>query len=198
MLWIVLVPVLAVIAVILGCHVAMLCASRGRMYSDLEKIPHRETGLLLGTNPKGRTGRPNQFFLRRIDAAVAIYEAGKIDRLIITGARIDSTYDEPEAMRQALLSRGLPDSLLIIDSEGYHTIESIIRAKSVFDVDSVTIISQRFHNERALFMAKHNGLDAIAYNAATTSSRRWRIFMAIRECASRVKAVFEVIKHKVG
>ena len=193
MLWIVIVPVLACLAVVVGCQVAVLSASRGHVYSDVQEIPYRDTGLLLGTNPLGRTGRPNQFFLRRIDATVALYEAGKIKRLIISGARTSQLYDEPESMRQALLSRGLPDSIIIKDGEGFHTIASIKRAKEVFGADSLTIISQQFHNERALFMAKYNGVNAIAFNAANTSSRKWRVIMMCRECISRVKAVLSMI-----
>lgn len=195
--WIALVLVLVSLVIIIGCQVAVISASRGRMYSDVKEIPHREVGLLLGTSPKGRTGRPNQFFLRRIDAAVKLYEADKIDRLIISGARHSQWYDEPEAMRKALVGRGLPDSILVLDGEGFRTLASIVRAKDEYGVSSLTIISQKFHNERAIFMAKHNGIDAIAFNAANTSSRKWRLFMMLRECASRVKAVLEVLRTKI-
>ena len=197
MFWIVLVPVIVCLVTITVCQVVVLISSRGQIYSDVAKIPHREVGLLLGTSPLGRTGRPNQFFLRRIDAAAALYKAGKIDRFIISGARRSQWYDEPEAMRKALLNRGLPDNILILDGEGFHTIASIVRAKEVFSVDSLTIISQEFHNERAVFMASHNGVDAIAYNAANTSSRKWRLIMMGREFMSRVKAVFEVLYSKI-
>lgn len=196
MFWIVLMPVLVCLVTIIGCQMVVHASSRGQIYSDKEKIPHREVGLLLGTSPLGRTGRPNQFFLHRIDAAVALYEAGKIDRIIISGARRSKWYDEPEAMKKALLKKGLPDTILILDGEGFHTIASIVRAKEVFSVDSLTIMSQKFHNERAIFMANYNGVDAIAYNAANTSSRKWKIIMMGRECISRVKAVFEVLYSK--
>lgn len=178
---------------VIACQIVVKHAAKGRMYDDVKEIPHREVGLMLGTSPLGRTGRPNQFFLRRIDAAVAMYEAGKVDRIIISGARRGDAYDETAAMREALVDRGVPDSILILDGEGFRTIASIKRAKEVFGVDSLTIISQQFHNERALFMAQHNGIDAIAYNAANTSSRKWKIIMMGRECLSRVKAVFEVM-----
>lgn len=192
-LWIILSLVLLCIAVIVCCQFIVLNAAKGRTYSDVNQIPHREVGLLLGTNPLGRSGRPNQFFLRRIDAAVAMYEAGKVDRIIISGAKRGEDYDETEAMRQALVSQGVPDSLLVLDGEGFRTIASIKRAKDVFEADTLTLISQQFHNERALFMARHYGIDAIAYNATNTSSRKWKIIMAGRECLSRVKAVFEVL-----
>ena len=96
-------------------------------------------------------------------------------------------------MRIELLRCGVPDSIITLDGEGFRTINSVARAKEVFGADSLTIISQQFHNERALFLAKHVGVDAIAYNAANTSSRRWKLLMIGREWLARVKAVFEMI-----
>lgn len=194
--------IFVMIMIAIGLLVVIACqivkhAAKGRLYDAVYEIPHREVGLLLGTNPLGRSGRPNQFYLRRIDATVAMYEAGKVDRIIISGARRGDEYDEPEAMREALLNRGVPDNILILDGEGFRTIASIKRAKEVFGADTLTIISQQFHNERALFMAQHKGMDAIAYNAANTSSRKWRVIMTLRECLSRVKAVFEVMWDKI-
>ena len=193
-LWVLLAIVLVGLAVVMGCEIAVYSASRGRVYFNVEEIPHREVGLLLGTNPKGHGGGVNQFYDRRIDAAVTLYEAGKIDRFIISGAKTGQEYDEPQAMREALVSRGVPDSILILDGEGYHTNASIMRAKEVFGADSLTIVSQQFHNRRALYMAKHNGMDAIAYNAANSNNRYWRFILFLRERASRVKAVFEVCR----
>lgn len=177
------------LGVIAGCELAVYSASKGRVYSDVEAIPHRELGLLLGTNPKGRRGGVNTFYTHRIDAAVALYEAGKVDRFILSGAKKGKDYDEPQAMRMALVDRGVPDSILILDGEGFHTNESIMRAKQVFDVDSVTIVSQEFHNRRSLYLAKIYDLDAIAYNATNTTILRWRLIMFLRERGSRVKAV---------
>ena len=188
-LWVFVAIIIAGLAVVAGCELAVYNASKGRVYSDVEEIPHREVGLLLGTNPKGRRGGVNTFYNHRIDAAVALYEAGKVDRILISGAKKGSDYDEPQSMRKALVARGVPDSILILDGQGFHTIESIVRAKEVYQVDSVTVISQEFHNRRSLYMAKHNGLDAIAFNAANTTILRWRVIMFLRERASRVKAV---------
>ena len=188
-IWVLLLLLVLGIAVVIGCQVTVLRAAKGRTYLDVNQIPHREVGLLLGTNPLGRSGRPNQFFLRRIDATVAMYKAGKVDRIIISGALRGDAYDETETMREALRNCGVPDSLLILDGEGFRPIASIKRAKEVFGADTLTIISQQFHTERALFMAQHNGMDAIAYNSANTSSRRWKVIMMGCECLSRVKCV---------
>ena len=188
-LWVIMAIMVAGLAVVAGCELAVYSASKGRVYSDVDEIPHREVGLLLGTNPKGRRGGANMFYNYRIDAAVELYEAGKVDRILISGAKKGAGYDEPQAMREALVVRGVPDSILVLDGQGFHTIESIVRAKEVYEVDSLTVISQEFHNRRSLYMAKHNGLDAIAFNAANTTVLRWRVIMFLRERASRVKAV---------
>ena len=188
-LWVIMAIMVAGLAVVAGCELAVYSASKGRVYSDVDEIPHREVGLLLGTNPKGRRGGANMFYNYRIDAAVELYEAGKVDRILISGAKKGAGYDEPQAMREALVVRGVPDSILVLDGQGFHTIESIVRAKEVYEVDSLTVISQEFHNRRSLYMAKHNGMDAIAFNAATTTILRWRVIMFLRERASRVKAV---------
>ena len=168
-LWVIMAIMVAGLAVVAGCELAVYSASKGRVYSDVDEIPHREVGLLLGTNPKGRRGGANMFYNYRIDAAVELYEAGKVDRILISGAKKGAGYDEPQAMREALVVRGVPDSILVLDGQGFHTIESIVRAKEVYEVDSLTVISQEFHNRRSLYMAKHNGLDAIAFNAARSS-----------------------------
>ena len=188
-LWVIIAIMVLGLVVVAVCEISVFSASKGRMYSDVDEIPHRKVGLLLGTNPKGRRGGANMFYNLRIDAAVALYEAGKVDRFLISGAKKGSDYDEPQAMREALAARGVPDSIFILDGQGFHTIESIVRAKEVYEVDSVTIISQEFHNKRSLYMAQQNGLDAIAYNAANTTIVRWRVIMFLRERASRVKAV---------
>ena len=187
--WVLILVIVVGLAVVVGCEIAVYSASKGRVYSDVDEIPHREVGLLLGTSPKGRRGGVNMFYNHRIDAAVALYEAGKVDRFIISGAKKGPDYDEPQAMRDALVDRGVPDSILVLDGQGFHTIESIVRAKEVFGVDTLTIISQKFHNKRAIYMAKRNDMDTIAYNAANTTILRWRFIMFLRERASRVKAV---------
>ena len=133
-LYILLLLIAAGLAVVVFCELAVYSASKGRVYSDVEAIPHREVGLLLGTNPKGRRGGINMFYNHRIDAAVALYEAGKVDRFLISGAKKGPDYDEPQAMREALVVRGVPDSILILDGQGFHTIESIVRAKEVYEV----------------------------------------------------------------
>ena len=193
MLWIVLFFVSVCITAIIGCNWAVKAAADGRMYTDVSKTPERRVALLLGTSPIGRSGNPNQFFLRRIDATAKLYKAGKFSKLIISGANRPEEFNEPEEMKAALVRQGVPGSIMELDGEGFRTINSIVRAKDVYGADSILIISQEFHNERALFLAKHKGIEAVAFNAGNTSSRRWRHKMILRECLARVKATYEAM-----
>ena len=194
MLWILLFFMAAFAIAIIGPYIAVACAANGHIYNEVDNVPDRPVALLLGTSPIGRSGKPNQFFTRRIDATAKLYKAGKFRRLIISGASLPEKFYEPEEMRAALVRQGVPDSIMILDGKGYRTINSIVRVKDIYGADSILIISQEFHNKRALFLARHKGIDAIAYSAGNTSSRRWRLKMLLRECLARARAVLEVMR----
>ena len=116
-------------------------------------------------------------------------QAGKIERILVSGDNSRSTYDEPTCIKEDLVSAGIPDSMIYLDYAGFRTYDSMVRAKEVFGLTSFTIISQPFHNERALYIAARKGLDAIAFNAPDVQLRKWQIRMTVREWLARTKAV---------
>jgi SanA protein len=154
-------------------------------------------GLLLGTTPQSKIGRiTNQFFTYRMDAAEQLYKTGKIEKILISGDEnsLDGI-NEPECMRDSLVARGIPVSAIILDGKGYRTIYSIINANKVYGLKSFTIISQKFHNERAIYQAEHLGLDVEniqAYNAKMPTSRR-AFLTTIREYFARVKMFMDLL-----
>lgn len=135
------------------------------LYTSVDAIPYRKTGLLLGCSPTLKSGAANPYFEYRIQATAALYKAGKIKNILVSGENSREDYDEPTAMKRALIKAGVPDSVIYLDYAGFRTIDSMIRAKEIFGRDSVTVISQAFHNTRAIYIAQHYGLEAIAYNA---------------------------------
>jgi SanA protein len=151
-------------------HSVITQATQDFVYNNINKIPYRKVGLLLGASKK--IGKNiNQYFLYRINATVELYKAGKIKYIIVSGDNHIHSYNEPEDMRSELIAGGIPDSCIISDFAGFRTYDSVIRAKKVFGQNAFTIISQEFHNKRALYIAHRFGLDAVAYNAREVTSR---------------------------
>ena len=187
------------LALVLICNQIVVNNAEGKVFSDLDSIKYNKVGLLLGTTPQARIGRiTNYFFVYRIDAAEQLYKAGKIEKILISGDEhsLDGV-NEPKCMRDSLIARGIPASAIILDGKGYRTINSIVNANKVFGLKSFTIISQEFHNERALYQAEHLGLDVEnlqAYNAKMPKSRR-AYLTTIREYFARVKMFWDLITY---
>lgn len=173
--------------------------AKGKVFSDIDSIKYNKVGLLLGTTPQARIGRiTNAFFTYRIDAAEELYKAGKIEKILISGDEnsLDGI-NEPECMRDSLVARGVPERAIILDGKGYRTINSVINANKLYGLKSFTIISQEFHNERAIYQAEHLELDVEniqAYNAKDPKSRR-AYLTTIREYFARVKMFMDLITY---
>ncbi len=135
------------------------------LYDSVELIPYNEAGLVLGTSPRVRNGGPNPYFTNRMEAAAELYHSGKVSILIVSGDNRSRYYNEPDQMRQALVELGVPSSSIILDQAGLRTLDSVIRARDVFNYNEITIISQKFHNQRAVYIAKQKGINVYALNA---------------------------------
>ena len=196
-LWVACVMSFMCITLMLICNQIVVNNAKGEVFSDIDSIRYNHVGLLLGTTPQARiTKVKNYFFIYRLDAAEQLYWAGKIEKILISGDEnsLDGV-NEPECMRDSLVARGVPASAIILDGKGYRTINSIVNANKVFGLKSFTIISQEFHNERAIYQAEHLGLDVEnlqAYNAKMPKSRRAYI-TTIREYFARVKMFWDLL-----
>ena len=191
--------VLICIALLLICNKIVVNNAEGKVFSDIDSIKYNKVGLLLGTTPQARFDRiTNYFFIYRIDAAEQLYKAGKIEKILISGDEnsLDGI-NEPECMRDSLVARGVPADAIILDGKGYRTICSVVNANKVYGLKSFTIISQEFHNERAIYQAEHLGLDVEniqAYNAEMPKSRR-AYLTSIREYFARVKMFWDLLTY---
>jgi SanA protein len=182
---------LAIASVLVAwANVTAVWASRGRLFDDVDSIPKVPVGLVFGTTDRVN-GRENLYFRYRIDAAAELWDAGKIGMIIVSGDNRSRYYNEPEKMKQALVERGIPAARIACDYAGLRTLDSVVRAKEVFGADPVVFISQRFQNERAIYLAEANGINAIGFNARDVSSHggaRTRL----REIGARVKMWLDV------
>jgi len=186
----------ACLALIATCDIAVKATAHGRTYDNVSDIPHNRVGLLLGTNSTTPRGTHNYYYTHRINAAAELFHAGKVDYLLISGDNSSKHYDEPTMMRDSLLLHGVPADRIVLDYAGFRTLDSVIRAKEVFGQSSFTIISQKFHNERALAQARHYGIDAIAYNADDVILGYPWIKVQCRERLARVKLYLDLLTGK--
>jgi len=187
------------IVIIIVCNQLVVNNAKGKAFFEIDSIKYNKVGLLLGTTPQARFDRiTNYFFIYRIDAAEQLYKAGKIEKILISGDEnsLDGV-NETVCMRDSLVERGVPANAIILDGKGYRTICSVINANKVYGLKSFTIISQMFHNERAIYQAEHLGLDVEniqAYNAKAPKSRR-AYLTTIREYFARVKMFMDIITY---
>lgn len=154
-------------------------------------LPEVRVGLVLGCSAKLADGRTNLFFARRIAAASELFRAGRVQFLLLSGDNSRADYDEPSEMRRALIRAGVPASRLVLDYAGFRTLDSVLRAKQVFGLAEVIVVSQHFHNERAVYLARAHGLRAFGFDAQAVGGAEGAR-MALREAASRVFAVLDV------
>jgi SanA protein len=155
-------------------------------FSDVARLPEVEAALVLGTAPIGPEGGPNVYFVRRLDAAAALWKAGRAKYLIVSGSD-----GEPAAMRAGLIERGVPAAAIHGDPAGHRTWDSVRRARDVFGQKRIVIVSQRFHLSRALFLARHAGLEAWGFEARDVAAP-YCIVTDLRRYPSALRAWFDV------
>ena len=189
-LWSLVVMILIAAIAIYICDAIIKKNAKGRLYSSVQDIPYRKVGLLLGTGRNSKLGGFNPYYFNRINAATNLIKAGKIKYLVISGDNGRPEYNEPEMMREDLIKNGIDSTVLYMDYAGFRTFDSIVRLKEVFGQDSVTVISQLFHNERALYIASKEGIAAIGFNA---KDRPGGEGFYLREKLARVKVFVDYI-----
>lgn len=166
------------------------------VYNNIDSIPSQKVALVLGASKYIRGGFPNPYFDNRINAAHELYIAGKVKAFVMSGDNGREEYSEPEDMRDALVALGVPDSIIYLDYAGFRTLDSVVRMNEIFGQDSFIIVSQRFHNERAVFLAQYYGFTAYGYNAKDVALGRVSYKTIVREKFARVKVFVDILLNK--
>lgn len=183
------------IIVITSCYAWISLSTRQYLYQQIDNVPYRRVGLVLGTNKYLKNQKSNLYYQYRIEAAAKLYHANKVDYFIVSGDNRANNYNEPQQMRADLIKHGVPASHIQPDYAGLRTLDSVLRIDKVFGHQNYVIISQRFHNQRALFLAHAKGQVPIAFNADHPPPRQM-IKVIIRETLARVKAIIDLITNK--
>lgn len=188
--WIFLYLPLLLVAFIISCDVLINRNAKGKIYNNVADVPNVSAALVLGTSPRVN-GRVNLYYLYRMQAAASLWKAGKVKYIIVSGDNSTVNYDEATYMKNTLHDLGVPDSVIALDYAGFRTLDSVVRAYWVFGQKNIVIVSQEFHNERAIYLAEHFGITAVGLNAKDVPGNYgWKT--ALREYLARVNAVLDV------
>ncbi len=160
--------------------------------SNIENIKYCKTALLLGTSKYLKSGNKNDYFFERIVATTKLYRSNKFRYIIISGDNSRLNYNEPLDMKNELILNGIPDSVIYLDYAGFRTFDSVIRANEIFGQDSLLIVSQKFHNERAIFIARKNKIFAIGFNAEDVNLYNG-FKTSLREYLARTKVFIDIL-----
>ncbi|NDW08203.1 vancomycin high temperature exclusion protein [Dysgonomonas sp. 520] len=196
--------IMAVVGIVLFLVIAILVYASWKVphdtdafvFDDVGDVPPCKVALVLGASKNLANGQSNPYFDYRIRAAKELYEAGKVKAFVVSGDNRRHSYNEPEDMRQALMKEGIPDSVIYLDYAGLRTLDSVIRMHKIFGQSSFIVVSQKFHNQRAVFLAQDNGLTAYGYNAEDVALGRFSFKTKIREKFALVKALVDIVLNK--
>lgn len=183
---------IVVFAIVLVIDFAITQSAKAFLFDDVRLLAENKVGLILGAGKYTKHGNINLYYKYRLEAAVQLYKTGKIKYILVSGDNGTKDYDEPSDFKNDLIKLGVPEDVIYLDYAGFRTLDSIVRAKKVFGLSRVTIISQKFHNERALFLAQHFGIKAIAFNA-TDLKGRYSTKTQLREYFARTKALMDIL-----
>lgn len=187
----VLIGILSIYVILLSCNKIIKKATEKRTYWSVNNIPKNRVGLVLGTSNKLVGGGSNPYYTNRIKATLELYKAGKIDFVLVSGDNGSQYYNEPNVFKKDLVKGGIPAERIFLDYAGFRTLDSMVRAKAIFGLEDVTIISQKFHKERAIYLAEKKGLHAIGFNADGISLNQG-LKVQIREYFARVKVFIDL------
>ena len=166
--------------------------AKNKVFKDTNKIPKNKVGLLLGTSKILMNGQKNLYFIYRVNAAAKLFKSGKIEYIIISGDNRTKNNNEPQDFKDELLKKGIPADKIYLDYAGFRTLDSVVRLKEIFGQTSVTMISQEFHNERAIYLAEHFDIKAIGFNAQDVTNKLG-FKTQVREYFARVKVFVDII-----
>lgn len=185
-------PIVFIIAYVLIVNSYITLKAKNSIYDTESKIPKNRVGLILGAGKYTSNGRINLYYKYRLEAAVSLYKSDKIEYILISGDNSRKDYDEPTDFKNDLITKGIPENKIYLDYAGFRTLDSVVRAKEIFGLDAITIISQKFHNERALYLANHFNIKAIAFNAKDIRGK-YGFKTKFREYIARTKASMDIL-----
>lgn len=164
--------------------------AKNKIVTDIHSVPNTSIALVLGTSKYiGKTLNP--YYSYRIEAAIELFNQGKVKGFLLSGDNAHRSYNEPWTMKRDLLKAGVPESSIFLDYAGFRTLDSVVRAQSIFDVHEMIIVTQTFHCYRALYIANHLKIDAHCLGVRAPTPTHW-YNVRFREIFARTKAFLDI------
>lgn len=177
---------------VFGADYVIREAAVGKTFSNVNELPYNKVGLLLGTSKYARGGGINQYYANRLNAAAELFKAGKVSYIVISGDNGTKEYNEPVTMQNDLVALGVDPTKIYLDYAGFRTFDSMVRLREIFGQHAVTVISQKFHNERAIYLAQKEQIDAVGFNAKDVS-KNYGFKTNLREKFARAKVFIDYV-----
>ena len=184
--------VLVTVVVLVAIDMSISKQAESNLYKNIQKVPEKKAALVLGTAKYMVGGGQNYFYTYRIRAAVNLFKAGKVKAIVVSGDNSTKYYNETSKMQKDLIKAGIPSRYIKLDPLGVRTLDSVVRAEAIFDLKDYIIVSQKFHLERALFIAKAKGQKVIGFMAKDIPGTKAAYRMKAREYLARAKAFLDV------
>ena len=160
-------------------------------YDSLDKIDHVYCAIVLGTSKYLNNGKENQYYNNRVTAAAKLYLSGRCEKIIVSGDNRRKDYNEAKDMKDDIIKLGINENDIVCDYAGLRTLDSIIRFKEVFNQKQGIVISQKFHNNRAIYIGRSRGIELYGYNANDVD--RYNGFKTrLREIISKFVCVLDI------
>lgn len=172
----------------------VLGQARPHLYDRVGAVPRRRTAIVPGARVRP-DGSPTPVLVDRLEAARGLFAAGRVEGILVSGcSRTDGSHDEPAGMERWLVEHGVPAARVSVDRQGYRTLSTMLRALEM-GVEDAVVCTQRFHLARAVFLARHAGIDAVGLAADRRGYRR-RHKDAAREVVARYRAAADVLRRR--
>lgn len=174
---------------VLGTNIWVVQSTKDLIY-DPVLVPSNRVALVLGTSKRTTEGKPNRFFVERMETAAILHAGDKVEHILVSGDNRTKYYNEPQDMLLALGDLNIPEEDISLDFAGLRTLDSVVRCKEVFGQDNITIVTQEFHCYRSLFIARYFGMEAVAVSA--DDGGPVGNSLAFREILARTMAVLDL------
>lgn len=169
----------------------VVLSTQEQLYNQALELPDNDVALVLGTSSRLSDGAPNPYFILRMERAAELYKKGKVKHILVSGDNRTKYYNEPQKMKEALMKMGVPAADITLDYAGLRTLDSIIRGKKIFGQEKITIVTQKFHAYRALFISNYYDIEAVAM-ATDKLPSDMSVSVRLREIMARPLAIWDL------